>query len=104
MEQQQVRKGAMAGRYDGGAMRWRHEDRLQVCANRGTFSCGYCESHARLAPRSIMPCCISRMMGVMFFRGPSLRYASASCLDVEQLVKPYSTPQRVSVSLSLVLI
>ena len=31
-------------------------------AKRISFSCGYCESHERSAPRSTMPICISKMV------------------------------------------
>ena len=53
------------------------------------------------APRSIMPCCISSMIGVLFASPPTCAYTLACCFSVEHDVKPNSMPPRVRLSGSL---
>ena len=60
-----------------------------------------CESHESSAPRSIIPCCISRIMGVLFFSLSAPEYTIACCSSTEHEQKPYSMPPRVSDSGSL---
>mmetsp|Transcript_9797 Transcript_9797/g.28406 ORF Transcript_9797/g.28406 Transcript_9797/m.28406 type:complete len:214 (+) Transcript_9797:3273-3914(+) len=49
----------------------RRTSRAERGAKRISRSCGYCESHERSAPRSIMPICISRRMALFSVPAPA---------------------------------
>ena len=64
-----------------------------------SFSCGYCDSHVKSAPRSTIPMRISKIVMASPGLAPAEAYKTACSLSVVVELKPYSMPPRTPSSL-----